>query len=50
MTDAELDRKYPNIAKFAEYINQQEDPQRFLQALLATACSINRPEKGRNQE
>lgn len=35
MSEKEFRERYPNIVKLTDYINQQEDPERFMKVLLA---------------
>lgn len=39
MTDQEAREKYPNVAKLADFINQQDRPTQFAAVLLVAAMA-----------
>ncbi len=45
MSEKEFRERYPNIVKLTDYINQQEDPERFMQVLFALVGPKKEAEK-----
>lgn len=45
MSEKEFRERYPNIVKLTDYINQQEDPERFMQVLFVLVGPKKEAEK-----
>ncbi len=45
MSEKEFRERYPNIVKLTDYINQQEDPEWFMQVLFALVGPKKEAEK-----
>mgnify|MGYP000748564374 FL=1 len=45
MSEKEFRERYPNIVKLTDYINQQEEPERFMQVLFALVGPKKEAEK-----
>ena len=45
MSEKEFRERYPNIVKLTDYINQQEEPARFMQVLFALVGPKKEAEK-----
>lgn len=45
MSEKEFRERYPNIVKLTDYINQQEEPERFVQVLFALVGPKKEAEK-----